>query len=410
MPLAVPATGPKIRRRRHALFVIVLGVLVALGSFTIDLYLPAFPAIRDEFGVPSALIPFTLTATTVGFGAGQVIVGPWSDVVGRRRPILIATSLHIVASIGVAMAPSIEVLFVFRFLQGFGAAAGAVVAMAIVRDLFGGRPLVRVLSRMALISGLAPICAPIIGAQLLMLVDWRGVFFVLAVYGALSLAAVMVFIPETLPPERRRHRVRGATIATYRLLVRDRVFVAALLIGAVSTSGAFSYVSAASFLLQGTYALTPQGFSAMFAVNAVAMFIGVQVGAYLARLIGPQWSLSITCCVMVIAAIGVIFLPIFVGEVWGVVVPLAFFLAAFGAGAPCVSVLALDPHPGEAGTAASLLGALNYVAVGIISPMPGLIQTGSAAALGVVILATSITAVLLVAFVLQPRNVAPLAD
>lgn len=410
MSLAVPMGALRMRPRHHVLFVVVLGVLLALGSFTIDLYLPAFPAIRDEFGVAAALVPLTLTATTIGFGMGQLIVGPWSDHVGRRMPIFIATSLHVAASLGVTLAQTIDVMFVLRFLQGFGAAAGAVVAMAIVRDLFGGRPLVRVLSRMALITGLAPVCAPIIGAQLLDVMPWRGLFVVLAVYGAVAMLAVMWFIPETLPPERRRVKVRGATMASYRVLLHDRVFVATLLIGAVAASGAFAYVSSASFLLQGTYGLDPRGFSAMFAVNAAAMFLGVQLGSWLAHTIGPQWSLVFSGGVMVLAAAGVLVLPMFVSDVWGVVAPLALFLSMFGAGNPCVSVLALDPHPHEAGTAASLLGALSYVAVGIISPLPAVIQAGSAFALGVVMLGTSLIMLFLIVFVLRPRTIEPLAD
>lgn len=405
-----PVAPPQSRPVPPVLFVVVLGVLLALGSFTIDLYLPAFPLLREDFDVAAAVIPFTLTATTVGFGAGQLIVGPWSDRVGRRRPIVIATGLHIAASVGVALAPTIEVMFVFRFLQGFGAAAGGVVVMAIVRDLYGGRTLVRVLSRMALVTGLAPILAPIVGAQLLAIMPWRGLFVALGLYGAIALTAVMIVVPETLPPERRTARRRGATLANYRTLLSDRVFVAALLIGAFSASGAFAYVSSSSFLLQTTHGLTPQEFSAMFALNAGAMFLGVQIGSYLARTIGPQWSLSFSSGVLVLASLGVLLLPSVVPGVWGVVVPLALFLAAFGAGSPCVSVLALDPHPNEAGTAASLLGALNYVAVGLISPLPGLLLAGSAAALGAVILGTSTCVVLIVVFVLRPRTIGVLAD
>lgn len=410
MSVVAPAAPPQSRSVPRVLFVVVLGVLLALGSFTIDLYLPAFPALRDEFRVDAAIIPLTLTATTIGFGAGQLIVGPWSDRVGRRMPIVISTSVHIAASLGVAIAPTIEVMFVFRFLQGFGAAAGAVVVMAVVRDLFGGRALVRVLSRMALVTGLAPVIAPIVGAQLLAIMPWRGLFVVLAVYGAVSLVAVMLVIPETLPPERRAAGRRGAVMANYRALMSDRIFVATLLIGALSTSGAFAYVLSSSFLLQTTYGLTPQEFSAMFAINGASTLIGVQIGAHLAHRIGPQWSLSIASGVLVLTSLGVLLLPLFVPGVWGVVIPLALFLMAFGAMSPCVSVLALDPHPREAGTAASLLGALSYVAVGVISPLPGVLATGSSVALGAVILGTSILVVLLVIFALRPQTIGAIGD
>jgi DHA1 family bicyclomycin/chloramphenicol resistance-like MFS transporter len=119
-------------------------------------------------------VQLTLTATTIGFALGQLLIGPWSDKVGRRTPLLIATGIHVVASIAVAFAPNVEVLALLRVVQGIGAAGGGVVAMATVRDLFGGQPLVRMLSRLALVSGLAPILAPVIGSQLLRITDWRS--------------------------------------------------------------------------------------------------------------------------------------------------------------------------------------------------------------------------------------------
>ena len=166
--------GDLLSRRQRLVYVLVLGALTALGPFTIDLYLPAFPVLQSELGVSAAAVQLTLTGTMIGFGFGQLIVGPWSDKVGRRLPLILATGLHIAASVAAALAPDITWLLVFRLLQGFGAAAGGVVAMAMVRDLFGGKPLVRMLSRLALVNGLAPVLAPVIGSQMLAIMDWRG--------------------------------------------------------------------------------------------------------------------------------------------------------------------------------------------------------------------------------------------
>ena len=142
--------GELLSRRQRLAYVLVLGALTALGPFTIDLYLPAFPDLVQEFGITEGIVQLTLTATAVGFGIGQLVVGPWSDAVGRRVPLLVATSVHIVASLAVTVAPTIEWIGIARVAQGVGAAAGSVVALAMVRDLFGGRPLVRMLSRLAL--------------------------------------------------------------------------------------------------------------------------------------------------------------------------------------------------------------------------------------------------------------------
>ena len=164
---------------------LVLGALTALGPFTVDLYLPAFPVLQDELGVSAAAVQLTLTGTMIGFGFGQLIVGPWSDKVGRRLPLILATrAAH--RGIRRCRARTRHRLAhaSFRLLQGFGAAAGGVVAMAMVRDLFGGKPLVRMLSRLALVNGLAPGARPgdrLAAARSVM--DWRGVFVVLAIYG-----------------------------------------------------------------------------------------------------------------------------------------------------------------------------------------------------------------------------------
>jgi len=215
--------GDALSRSARVVYVIVLGLLVGLGPFTVDLYLPAFPVVAEELRASEAAIQLTLTATMIGFGVGQLVIGPWSDTVGRKLPLILATVLHVGASIGVAVSPDIEWVLVFRVLQGVGAAGGGVVAMATVRDLFGGQPLVRMLSRLALVTGLAPILAPVIGSQLLAVLDWRGLFLALAGYGILVTALASVFIVETLPPERRRVKGHSTTAQRYRAVLSDRV-------------------------------------------------------------------------------------------------------------------------------------------------------------------------------------------
>jgi MFS transporter, DHA1 family, multidrug resistance protein len=163
--------GDSLSSRQRLVYIIVLGALTALGPFTVDLYLPAFPAVEKDLDTSVAAIQLTLTATTIGFALGQLLVGPWSDKIGRRIPLIVATALHILASLGIIFAPDVEWVGALRVVQGIGAAGGGVVAVAMVRDLFGGLPLVRMMSRLALVSGLAPMVAPIIGSQLLLFMD-----------------------------------------------------------------------------------------------------------------------------------------------------------------------------------------------------------------------------------------------
>ena len=251
---ANPATAPimlhpgdALSSRRRVLYVILLGALTALGPFTVDLYLPAFPVLEGYFSTSASAIQLTLTGTMLGFGLGQIIVGPLTDKIGRRKPLLVATSLHIIASLVAAIAPTLEILGAARVLQGMGVAAGSVVAMAIVRDLFGGKRLVIMLSRLALVMGVAPVVAPLIGSWLLEHMDWRGIFWVLMGYGQVMVTCSIFFLPETLPKERRQGRGNETVWRRYRNVLSDRVYVGVLIIGGMTFSGLFSYLSASSF-------------------------------------------------------------------------------------------------------------------------------------------------------------------
>ena len=402
--------GDALTRRQRLVYVLILGALTALGPFTIDLYLPAFPVLERELDVQAALIQLTLTGTTVGFAVGQLFMGPWSDKVGRRLPLIIATSVHIAASVGAAFAPDIVWLSVFRVLQGMGAAAGGVVAMAMVRDLFGGKPLVRMLSRLALVNGLAPILAPVIGSQLLRVVDWRGIFVVLAAYGILVLVAVSFFIVETLPQERRVGAGHSTVRQRYKSVFSDRVFVGVALIGGMSFSGLFAYLSSSSFLFQQVYGLDAQQYGFLFAVNSIGIVIGVQVSSRLMRRYGAQWILSVTTAVQLVAALTIVALAGTDAGLLGILIPLFFFIMACGFGFPAVQVLALVNHGHEAGTAASLLGALNFGLAGIISPLVGVMGIGTAAPMGIVMAGTAVISVLSLWFIVRPRTVPALAN
>ena len=401
--------GDALSRRQRIVYIVILGALVALGPFTIDLYLPAFPVIENDLGVSQAAVQLTLTATTIGFAVGQLLVGPWSDRVGRRLPLIVATVLHVVASIGVALAPDLLWIGVFRVLQGMGAAAGAVVAMAIVRDLFGGLPLVRMFSRLALVTGLAPILAPVIGSQLLLVLDWRGIFLFLGAYGVLVLIAAVFFIVETRPKTTRAERGHSTMRERYRAIFRDRVFVGVAIIGGMSFSGLFAYLSASPFLFQDIYGLDPQQYGLLFAINSIGIVIGTQASSRLARVVGPQWILAFSTAVLFVSALGIVLLDLAGAGLIGILIPLWFFIAAVGFGFPMVQVLALAGHGSEAGTAASVLGAVNFGLAGIISPIVGLFGV-SAFVMGAVMAATAFVSVGALWFVVKPRLVPALTQ
>jgi DHA1 family bicyclomycin/chloramphenicol resistance-like MFS transporter len=414
-----PATAPimlhpgdAIPKRRRTLYIILLGALTALGPFTIDLYLPAFPVLEADFDTTAAAIQLTLTGTMIGFGLGQLIVGPLSDKVGRRIPLLSVTALHGLASIAAALAPTLELLSAARVLQGAGAAAGGVVAAAIVRDLFGGRRLVVMLSRLALVSGVAPVAAPLVGSALLLVMPWRGVFIVLAVYGAIMLLSATIFLPETLPRARRQERGSTTVWQRYRSVLSDRVFIGVLIIGGMTFSGLFSYLSSSSFLFQLGYGFDPQQYGMLFAVNSLGVVLGVQAASRLAARFGPQWVMAWSTGVLVVAASAIIVTDQLGFGIWGTIVPLFFFMTACGFTFPCVQVLALDRHGKAAGTAQSIIGFTNFGVAGLISPLVGWLSHDAgitATTMASVMAACAVVGVLSLWFVVRPRTVARLA-
>ncbi len=410
-----PATAPimlhpgdRISTGRRIVYVILLGALTALGPFTIDLYLPAFPVLEADFDTTAAAIQLTLTGTMIGFGIGQLLVGPLSDKVGRRLPLIGVTALHVIASAAAALAPTLMLLGVSRVVMGAGAAAGGVVAMAIVRDLFGGRRLVVMLSRLALVSGAAPVIAPLIGSALLLVMSWRGIFVVLAIYGAVMLIAAIALVPETLPRARRNELGSTTVGQRYRSVLTDRVFLGVLIIGGMTFSGLFSYLSASSFLFQQSFGFDAQQYGLLFAVNSLGLVAGVQVASRLAARFGPQWVLAWSTSTLVVAGIGIIVADQLGLGLWGILVPLFVFMTACGFTFPCVQVLALDRHGKAAGTAASILGAVNFGVAGFVSPLVGWIAGDSgitATTMAVVMAGCAVIGVLGLWLVVRPRSV-----
>lgn len=414
-----PATAPivlhpgdAISTSRRVVYIILLGALTALGPFTVDLYLPAFPVLQADFQTSAAAIQLTLTGTMIGFALGQLVVGPLSDKVGRRVPLLAVTGLHVLASTGAALAPDLLTLSIARVFMGVGAAAGGVVAMAIVRDLFGGRRLVVMLSRLALVSGVAPVVAPLIGSALLTVMPWRGIFVVLAAYGLVMLVAAIALVPETLPRARRHERGGATVLQRYKSVFSDRVFIGVLIIGGMTFSGLFSYLSSSSFLFQESYGFDAQQYGLLFAVNSVGVVIGVQTASRLAARYGPQWVLAASTAVLVLASASIIVTDQLGLGLWGTMIPLFVFMTACGFTFPCVQVLALDRHGKAAGTAASIIGACNFGVAGLISPLVGWIARDAgitATTMASVMVGCAVIGALSLWFVVRPRTVERLA-
>jgi DHA1 family bicyclomycin/chloramphenicol resistance-like MFS transporter len=354
--------------------ILVLGVMVALGPLTIDMYLPALPKIADDLAVSSSVIQLTLTGTLAGLALGQLIVGPLSDSLGRRRPLMAGIVLHIFASVVCMLAPNLVVLGLARVLQGVGAAAAMVVAIAVVGDLFADSAAATVMSRLMLVLGVAPVVAPSLGAAVLLHGSWHWVFTALVVMAGLLLLVAVTALPETLPPSHRRPlRVRGIA-ATYLELLRDKRFVILVLVAALGMSGLFAYIAGASFVLQGRYGLDQQAFALVFGAGAVALIGATQFNVVLLKRFSPQ---TITLWALAAALLaGGVFVGLSVAHVGGLagfVLPVWGILAAMGLVIPNAPAVALSRHPDAAGTAAALLGAAQFGLGAAIAPVVGVL-------------------------------------
>jgi MFS transporter, DHA1 family, multidrug resistance protein len=354
--------------------IVVLGLLVALGPLTIDMYLPSLPQIAEDYSVSSSVVQLTLTGTLAGLAIGQLVIGPLSDSLGRRRPLMAGIVLHMLASLLCLFAPSIVVLGIARGLQGVGAAAAMVVAIAIVGDLFTDNTAATVMSRLMLVLGVAPVVAPSLGAAVLLRFSWHWVFAVLVVLAGLLLLLAVLALPETLPVSHRRPlKVRGI-LATYGELLRDKRFVILVLVAALGMSGLFAYVAGASFVLQGRHGLDQQTFALVFGAGAVALIGATQLNVVLLRRFTPGtitvWALAASAASGMVfvglAAAGVGGLAAFVLPVWGI-------LAAMGFVIPNAPAVALSRHPDAAGTAAALLGAGQFGLGAAVAPLVGVL-------------------------------------
>ncbi len=388
--------APSPTGRRYLQLVVVLGALIALGPLTIDMYLPAFPSLSAELHASDSATQLTLTGMLGGLAFGQLVIGPLSDAFGRKRPLVVGLVGHAVASVLAALAPSIYLLATVRVLQGFAGAAISVVAMAIVRDLFSGYAVARLMSRLMLVIGLAPILAPSLGGVLLSWTSWRGIFAVLAGIALVLTVVAVLGLRETLPAERRRPANITATLGTYRMLVRDTSFVALVFIGGLMMSAMFAYVSGSSFVLQDGYGLDEVTFGLVFGLNAAGLTLASQLNPLMIRRFGVVNVLSAAMVTGMLAAsvLAVVGLT-GVGGLAAVLVPLGVVVASVGLSLPNTPALALTRHGEAAGTAAAMLGAVQFGIGALVAPLVGLFGSTSPAPMALVMVAVTALASLL---------------
>ncbi|MET9681113.1 multidrug effflux MFS transporter [Streptomyces coeruleorubidus] len=383
-------------RRTGLLVTFLLGSLTAVPPLAMDMYLPALPEVTRALHAPAATVQLTLTTCLAGMALGQLVVGPMSDRWGRRRPLLAGLGVFIVATVLCALAPTVELLVAFRLAQGLAGAAAIVIARAVVRDLYDGMAMARFFSTLMLISGVAPIVAPLIGGQVLRVTDWRGVFVVLTVIGILIGALVWTRLPETLPPAERHSGGVGEALRSMRGLLADRSFAGYTLTGGFAFAALFAYISASPFVIQEIYGASPQTFSLLFGVNSVGLVLVGQInGKVLVGRVSLDRVLGIGLTIVITAATALLLMSTGVfGEVGLTPVAVALFvlMSAMGITLPNTQALALMRTKHAAGSASALLGTSSFLIGAIASPLVGVAGEDTAVPMAVVQLAAALVA------------------
>lgn len=362
----------------------LLLVLTVFGPISMDLYLPALPALTTELGAATSTAQLTVTTCLIGLAAGQLIAGPLSDRFGRRGPALIGVTAYVLVSALCAASPTVELLIAARLVQGLAGGVGIVIAQAAGRDVYEGGRLIRFYGRLTVVGGLAAVIGPLIGGALTAILDWRGLFLVLAAIGALILAWVALGLQETLAPGDRIAAGFAVIRRDVRMLFSDRRYVGAVVAQGFVYAALFAYLSGATYVLQGVYDLSPQAYALAFGLNSA----GFMIFGYLAGRFSEKWSVLGTLIVgLVIGGFGAIGLLIAgLASVPLAVVIVSLFLLAAGTAvtSPPSTTLALADYPQIAGTASSLLGAARFAFGGIAAPLVGVAGALSILPLGLV--------------------------
>jgi MFS transporter, DHA1 family, multidrug resistance protein len=351
--------------------VVLLGALSAFGPLSMDMYLPGLPSMARDLSAPAWAAQLTITTSMLGLAGGQLVAGPMSDALGRRRPLLAGLAAYMAASLLCAMAPTIWLLLVFRLVQGIAGAAGIVIARAIVRDLHEGVAAARYFALLMLVGGLAPILAPLIGGQLLHVTDWRGIFVVLAGIGAALLLAAWAMLGETLPVAMRHRGGLAATVRVFGGLLRDKPYMGYTLSAGLTFAAMATYISGSPFVLQDIHGVSPQVFSLVFATNAVGIMIASQTSRALVGRYGPRALLGAGVRIAVVGGVGVLVSVLAGLGLAGLLPSLFVMVSSVGVVLPNAAALALADHPRTAGSASALLGLTQFAAGALAAPLAG---------------------------------------
>lgn len=378
-PLAPAEQAGALAPSRRIELLTILGVLTAFAPLSIDMYLPAFPQIQAGLGTDMASVQMTLASFFLAFAGGQVVYGPLSDRFGRKGPLYAGLGIYVLASFACALVDSVEALIVARFLQALGACAGGVIARAMVVDLFPGPAAGQAFSTLMLVTGLAPMLAPVIGGQLLEIAEWRAIFWLLGGMGLAAMLAMALRLPETQQPDSSRSLHPMAILRNYGQLARNGRFLAGALPGGMAMGGMFAYIAGSPFVLQELHDISALWYGRIFGINALGIFICGRINARLLRSTEPARLLRLghgvqsagVLCVLAGVSVPALGLP-------AILVGLFLYVGSLGLMLPNTTALALSPFRDRAGAASALMGFFQFSLAAVFSSVMGAIHAESA--------------------------------
>ena len=364
--------------------IVILGALVALGPLSTDAYVPGLPELTRDLDASASGAQLTISSCLVGLAFGQLLAGPLSDALGRRRPLIAGLALYTIAGLLCALATDVGVLIALRLVQGIGGAFGIVIAYAVVRDRTSGPAAARFFALLTLVTGLAPVLSPLAGGQLLRVTPWEGIFVALAALSCIMLLVSLVGLPETLPTGRRQKGGLRAMGSYFVRLLADRVFTGYVLANGFAFAAMFAYISGSPYVLQDIHGLSPQAYSAVFGVNALGLVVAAQLSGRLVRRAGARALLATGLAGSALGGLGVLLVAVTDAGLAPLLVTLFVAVASVGLVMPNAAALALQDHGEHAGSAAALLGFSQFVIGGALAPLAGAGGADTAVPMGIV--------------------------
>lgn len=348
-----------MEKGQRLIVILILGLLSAIGPFSIDMYLPGFPAIAKELRTSVDMVSYTLASFFIGVCIGQLISGPLLDRFGRKRPLYIGMAIYILASVACAFSPSVEVLIVARLFQALGGCVTMVAPRAIIRDLFPVNESAKIFSLMILILGVSPILAPTAGSFLIESLGWESVFLVLGAIALLVLLAVVFLMPESKQPDPTFSLKVQDIMQSFRTVMRERQFYMYTLSGSIAAAGLFAYLAGSPFVLLELHGVSEKGYGIIFAIIASGLITASQLNNVLLKRYTSVQIVKFTLILQTIFG-----LTLFIGtalhlvNLYGMVTLIFLFLSCQGFNFPNSSALSMEPFEKEAGSASALMGAI----------------------------------------------------